>query len=82
MQPCERSKSLVLEARTRKELEFEHVARLTDVQLTKPFPIGDGDEMTRALFTTTEAIVLTPVGADDIVDSITVTPISYRSQRS
>jgi hypothetical protein len=49
------------------------VRRLGDVQLSQPIRTGEGDEMIRALFTTSGAVVLSPVGSESPVDSMVVT---------
>ena len=58
------------EIRSRDHVEFEPVVRRTDVQLTKPFSVGD--EMVRALFTSTGRAVLTPVSGDDLISTVVV----------
>jgi hypothetical protein len=49
------------------------VRRLGDVQLSQPIRTGDGGELIRALFTTSGAVVLSPVGSESPVDSMVVT---------
>jgi hypothetical protein len=61
------------EIKTRDRVEFESVVRRTDVQLSKPFSTGLGDETVRALVTSSGSVILTPVSGDDIISTVVVT---------
>jgi hypothetical protein len=61
------------EIRARDGVEFEPVVRRTDVQLSKPFPTGVGDDMVRAMLTSGGSVVLTPLSGDDIISTVVVT---------